>query len=87
MRPQLLFGGVLVALMGLGLFILALPFAYFWSLPFGVAGVIMIAAAFLLGETEGPVKPPEGFRFCPYCSTPVPVSSERCPHCDGVQPR
>lgn len=87
MRPQLLFGGVLVALMGLGLFVLALPFAYFWSIPFAVAGVIMIVGGFLLGETEGPVKPPEGFRFCPYCSTPVPLSSERCPHCDGVQPR
>ena len=87
MRPQLLFGGLLVALMGGGFYVLELPFAFFWSLPFGVAGVIMIAASFLLGETEGPVKPPEGFRFCPFCSTPVEVSSERCPHCNGVQPR
>ena len=87
MRPQLLFGGILVALMALGLFVLGLPFAFFWSLPFGVAGVIMIAASFFHGETEGPVQPPDGFRFCPYCSTPVPLSSERCPRCDGVQPR
>jgi hypothetical protein len=87
MRPQLLFGGLLVALMGLGFYVLALPFVFFWSIPFGVAGLIMIAASFLLPETEGPVKPPEGFRFCPYCSTPVSLSSERCPHCDGVQPK
>jgi hypothetical protein len=87
MRPQLLFGGVLVALMGVGLFVIALPFAFYWSLPFGVAGVIMIAAGFILAETEGPVQPPEGFRFCPYCSTLVPLGSERCPHCDGVQSR
>lgn len=87
MRPQLLTGGLLVALMGLGFYVLALPFAFFWSIPFGVAGVIMIVAGFFLPETEGPVRPPEGFRFCPYCSTPVSLSSERCPYCDGVQPR
>jgi len=87
MRPQLLFGGLLVALMGVGFYVLALPFAYFWSIPFGAAGVIMIAASFFLSETEGPVQPPEGFRFCPYCSTAVSLSAERCPHCNGVQPR
>ena len=87
MRPQLFFGGLLVALMGLGFFVLALPFAYFWSIPFGAAGVIMMVASYFLPETEGPVSPPEGFRFCPYCTTPVPLSSERCPHCNGVQPR
>ncbi len=87
MRPQLLFGGLLVALMGLGFYFLALPFAYFWSIPFGAAGVVMIAVSFFLPETEGPVKPPEGFGFCPYCSTPVSLGSERCPHCNGVQPR
>jgi hypothetical protein len=87
MRPQLLFGGLLVAVMGVGFYVLALPFAFFWSIPFGAAGVIMIVASFFLPETEGPVKPPEGFRFCPYCSTTVPLNSERCPNCNGVQPR
>jgi len=47
----------------------------------------MMIASLFLPETEGPVKPPEGFRFCVFCSTPVPVTAERCPHCNGVQPR
>jgi hypothetical protein len=87
MRPQLLFGGLLVGLMGAGFYTLALPFAYFWSVPFGVAGAIMIVASILLPETQGSVQPPEGFRFCPYCATPVPLGATRCPHCDGVQPK
>ena len=87
MRPQLLIGGLLDALMGAGFFVLALPFSFYWSVPFGAAGLIMIVASFFLAETEGPVRPPEGFRFCPFCSTVVPFDAERCPHCNGVQPR
>ncbi|MDG6909758.1 MAG: hypothetical protein JRN08_05265 [Nitrososphaerota archaeon] len=87
MRPQLFFGGLLVALMGAGFYLLSLPFVYFWSIPFGIAGLIMMAASLFLPETEGPLRPPEGFRFCPYCSTAVPLGAARCPHCNGVQPR
>lgn len=87
MRPQLMAGGLLVALMGAGFYALQIPFVYFWSLPFGIGGAIMIIASLFLPESTGPPMPPEGFRFCVFCSTPVPLSSERCPHCNGVQPR
>jgi len=85
MRPQLLFGGLLVAGMGAGFYLLELPFVYFWSLPFGVAGVIMMIMGFFVSESAGPVQPPEGHRFCPFCSTPVEIGVDRCPHCNGVQ--
>ncbi len=87
MRPQLFVGGVLVALMGAGFYILQLPFVFFWSIPFAIGGGIMVVASFFLPEGQGPVKPPEGFRFCAYCSTPVPLAADRGPHCNGVQPR
>lgn len=87
MRPQLLVGGILVALMGAGFYVLQLPLVYFWSVPFGIGGAIMIVASFFMSETAGPPAPPEGYRFCVYCSAPVPVSSERCPQCNGVQPK
>jgi len=85
MRPQLLFGGLLVAAMGAGFYILELPFVYFWSLPFGIAGVIMVIIGFFAPEGQGPVQPPEGHRFCPFCLTPVQIGVERCPHCNGLQ--
>ena len=85
MRPQLLVGGLLVAAMGAGFYFLQLPLVYFWSLPFGIAGVVMAVISLFVPETEGPVMPPEGFRFCPFCSTPVEIGAERCPHCNGVQ--
>lgn len=85
MRPQLLVGGLLIAAMGAGFYLLQLPLVYFWSLPFGIAGVIMAVIGLFVPETEGPVQPPEGYLFCPFCSTPVKIGTERCPHCDGVQ--
>lgn len=76
-----------MALMGAGFFVLQLPFVYFWSIPFLIGGGIMMLASLFLSESGGPVKPPEGFRFCVYCSTPVPLDTERCTQCNGVQPR
>ncbi len=87
MRPQLLVGGLLVAIMGAGFYLLQIPFVYFWSVPFVVGGVIMVIGSFFLPESPGPPTPPEGFRFCVFCSTPVPLSSDRCPHCNGMQPK
>ena len=87
MRPQLLVGGALVALMGAGFYVLQLPLVYFWSLPFAVGGGLMALASFFLSPTQGPVRPQEGFRFCVFCSTPVPLASDRCPHCNGLQPK
>ena len=73
--------------MGGGFYALRIPFLFFWSIPFAIGGLIMMVASFFLPETEGPVRPPEGHRFCVFCSTPVPVGDERCPHCNGLQPR
>ncbi|HXY56452.1 MAG TPA: hypothetical protein VEH01_02450 [Nitrososphaerales archaeon] len=87
MRPQLLAGGLLVAAMGAGFYALQLPFVYFWSVPFLLGGAVMAAVSVFLPETSGPIQPPEGYRFCPFCSTPVPTGAERCPHCNGVQRR
>ena len=75
----------MVAAMGAGFYILELPFVYFWSLPFGIAGVIMVIIGFFAQEGQGPVQPPEGHRFCPFCLTPVQIGVERCPHCNGLQ--
>ncbi len=86
-RPQLFIGGLLVALTGGGFYVSQLPFVYFWSIPFAIVGAIMMVASLFLSETEGPVKPPEGFKFCVFCSTAVPLNSERCPHCNGIQPK
>jgi hypothetical protein len=87
MRPQLLVGGLFVALLGAVFYILPLPLTYAWSVPLVVGGGLMCLASFLLSESPGPVKPPEGFRFCVYCSAQVPIASERCPHCNGLQPK
>jgi len=87
MRPQLLVGGLLVAAMGAGFYVLQLPLVFFWSLPFIIGGAIMMVVSFFVAESLGPVQPPEGFRFCPFCSTPVPTGAERCPHCNGLQRR
>jgi len=85
MRPQLLAGGLLVVAMGAGFYLLQLPLVYFWSIPFVIGGAIMVIASFFLSEGPGPMVPPEGYRFCPFCSTPVKIGAERCPHCNGLQ--
>jgi hypothetical protein len=87
MRPQLFVGGLLVALLGAVFYVLPLPLAYAWGVPLAVAGGLMCLASFFVSESPGPVRPPEGFRFCVFCSNPVPITSERCPHCNGLQPR
>jgi len=46
----------------------------------------MCLVSLFMSESPGPVKPPTGFRFCVFCSTLVPTSSERCPQCNGIQP-
>lgn len=87
MRPQLFAGGLITALVGAGFFALMLPFVYFWSVPFVIGGAVMAVASLFLEEGPGPIAPPSGFRFCVFCSTPVPIASERCPHCNGLQPK
>jgi hypothetical protein len=85
MRPQLIFGGLLILAMGAGFYVLQLPFVYFWSIPFAIAGGIMTAAGFFAPPSSGPIQPPGGYRFCPFCATPVKIGEERCPHCNGLQ--
>ena len=87
MRPQLFAGGLMVAMVGAAFLILVVPLAYFWGFPFMVGGALMIAVSFFLPEGEAPLAPPEGYRFCVFCSTPMSVDVERCPHCNGYQPR
>ncbi|MDG6990805.1 MAG: hypothetical protein JRM99_05215 [Nitrososphaerota archaeon] len=87
MRPQLVAGGLMVGVIGAAFFVLEVPLAYFWSIPFMVGGLIMIVAGFFLPEGPAPLAPPEGYRFCVFCSTPVAEDAERCPHCNGHQPR
>ena len=87
MRPQLLVGGLLVALMGAAFYVLEIPLVYFWSLPFALGGGVMMAASFFMEETQGPLRPPEGSKFCAFCTNLMPVGSNRCQVCNGLQPR
>ncbi|MBI3840381.1 MAG: hypothetical protein HY297_00240 [Thaumarchaeota archaeon] len=87
MRPQLLFGGLLVGLMGAGFWALEIPLVYFWGPPFVIGGGLMALASFFMADRPGPVQPPPGFTFCVFCSSPVRIGSERCSHCNGLQPK
>lgn len=87
MRPQLFAGGFLVTLIGVVFFVLVVPLAFYWSVPFIGGGLVMMAVSFFLPEGEAPLAPPEGHKFCIFCSTPIPADAERCPHCNGYQPR
>ncbi len=86
MRSQLLVGGVVIMGMGGAFYLLELPLVYFWSFPFLIGGALMTLASPFLGEREGPVEPPEGHRFCVFCSYPVPLTQSVCGHCGGRQP-
>lgn len=85
MRSSLILTGLIIVVLGLALYLLEIPFAYLWSFPFVVGGVVFIVAGSFLKESEGQVEPPEGYRFCPFCSTPVLLTASRCDHCNGLQ--
>jgi hypothetical protein len=87
MRPQLFVGGLFVSILGALFYVLELPLVFFWSVPFVLGGGLMAFASFFMSESPGPILPPQGFRFCVYCSTPVPLGSDRCPQCNGLQPK
>jgi hypothetical protein len=87
MRSQMLVGGVVIMGLGGAFFLLELPLVYFWSFPFLIGGGIMVVASPFLSESEGPVEPPPGFRFCVFCGTAVPLSQRVCDHCGGTQPK
>ena len=85
MRPQLLGAGVLVMVFAGLLYILEIPLVFFWSIPFALGGAAMAGLSLVLPDSTGPVEPPEGYRFCPFCSSPVKVGATRCDHCNGIQ--
>ena len=87
MRSQLFAAGVMIALMGAGFYLLEIPLVFFWSFPFVIGGGLMALVAPFIPESQGPVDPPEGTRFCVFCSEPVSLNADRCPKCDGVQPK
>lgn len=72
--------------MGVVFILVPLPLTLAWSLPLLAGGGIMCVASLFMAEGAGPVRPPEGFRFCVFCSTLVPDGSARCPQCNGLQP-
>lgn len=74
-------------LLGVLFYVTVLPLTFAWSFPFIVGGGVMVVASLFAPESSGPVGPPEGYKFCVFCSTPVPVAAERCPHCNGPQPK
>ncbi|HME19586.1 MAG TPA: hypothetical protein VKF15_07625 [Nitrososphaerales archaeon] len=85
MRSQLLVSGLLVALLGAAFYTTQIPLAYSWSIVFIGGGASMSALSFLAKESTGPVTPPEGYRFCRFCSSAVPLQASRCSHCNGIQ--
>jgi len=86
LRPQLIGAGVLVMILAAALYLLEIPLVYFWSVPFAIGGGVMAVLGLVVPESAGPVEPPEGYRFCRYCSTPVRLDAKRCDHCNGIQP-
>jgi len=63
----------------------AVPFLL--TAPLVIGGLLMVLAAPFLKPSELPVKPPEGYKFCVYCSETIPVGAERCTRCNGIQPK
>lgn len=85
MRSSLILAGLIIAALGLALYFLEIPFAYLWSFPFMAGGVLFVLVGSLLKESTTNVEPPEGYRFCRFCNTPVLLTAERCDHCNGLQ--
>ncbi len=85
MRSQLLVSGILVMLMGAAFYLLQIPLVYYWSVVFVGGGALMALASPFVSESQGPVQAPEGYRFCRFCSAPVPLRADRCPLCNGIQ--
>jgi len=85
MRSQLMVSGALVMLLGAAFYIIQIPLAFAWSLVFVVGGAVMAGASLFAAESTGPVTPPEGYRFCRFCSATVPLQEARCPKCNGLQ--
>ncbi len=86
MRSQLFVAGAFALGLGVIFYAFELPLAFALSFPLVLSGAFMMLLSPFLKESEGPVRPPEGFQFCVFCSTLVPGGAERCDHCGGRQP-
>jgi len=83
MRPSMMVAGLLLTLTGGGLY-LALG-GYAW-LAFAGIGAAVIVVGYFVAEVTEKVEPPAGYRFCPFCTSPVMEGQERCSECNGLQP-
>ena len=82
MRSSLVVSGGIITLTGVALFVALAGEAW---LALVAGGFVVLVSGFLLGEATERVVPPDGYRFCLFCSTPVMVGAERCSHCNGLQ--
>lgn len=85
MRPQLFAGGILTILLGALIYLTG--FFSDIGVVFVGGGAVMGVASFFLDEGGLPIQPPEGYRFCIFCSAPVPLADSRCSKCNGLQPK
>jgi hypothetical protein len=82
MRSSLVVSGGIIAFTGIVLFVALAGDAW---LALIAGGVVVIVSGFLLDEVTDRLEAPEGFHFCPFCSTLVTEGAERCSHCNGLQ--
>lgn len=83
MRPSMMVAGLLLALTGAGLYVGLGGDAW---LVFVASGAVIMVLGYSLAEVADRVEPPPGYRFCPFCSTPVMEGQKRCDQCNGLQP-
>ncbi len=82
MRSSLVVSGGILTVTGIVLFVALAGEAW---LALTAGGVIVLVAGFFLKELTDRVEAPQGFHFCPFCSTLVAEGAERCDHCNGLQ--
>jgi hypothetical protein len=83
MRSSLVVSGGIIALTGVALYVALAGGAWLVMI---AGGMVVVVSGFLLKEVTDRVEPPDGYRFCLFCSTPVVIGAERCGHCNGLQP-
>jgi len=83
MRASAVVSGGILTLTGVVLFVALQGIAW---LALIAGGLAVLVAGFALKEVSDRIEPPPGYRFCPFCSTPVMEGAERCGHCNGLQP-
>jgi len=82
MRSSLVVGGVMIIITGAVLFVTLDGEAW---LALIAGGFVALAVGLMVGEVTVRVEAPPGQHFCPFCSTLVAETDERCSHCNGLQ--